>query len=389
MLLNVRDFATVQEALDAAADGDCVYFPSVGVDYRAPSTGWVIQRSLVVCGDGPGATAGAGSVLLAADENSPVIRVASGVKRVTVADLQLKWDGSVATGTGDGLICEAGVTAVDIERVAVVGCGGNGFNFVGGNAGSQRIDRVGLVDCSIVGCRGAGVRASYTDNLYMTGVVARDNWQNGVTITGGSGYLYECEMDGNCLTPSWTPSANPYEGQMRFTAMAMVRAEACRIRNIERGSVKRGCVVTGSAGMIGSCCFEATNAASASSCEGIVVAGAGTGPVFISGNRHSNMGTMVRVDAGSTNPPLVRQCTVLPQYDDTGNGSMSLTGVPDGLSGVPHAMRAGSSVLAGIPIPAYVQDPISGARNGMMAYNRTLKKLRIYVNGAWRTVELE
>lgn len=54
MLLNVMDFPTPQAALDAARDGDRVYFPSTR-PWKAPAGGFVVRRNIEVFGDGAGA----------------------------------------------------------------------------------------------------------------------------------------------------------------------------------------------------------------------------------------------------------------------------------------------------------------------------------------------
>ena len=57
MLLNVKDFPSVQAALDAAAEGDRIYLPGngAGTVYSPPPTSaWKITKSLEIFGDGPG-----------------------------------------------------------------------------------------------------------------------------------------------------------------------------------------------------------------------------------------------------------------------------------------------------------------------------------------------
>lgn len=98
MLINVRDFATVQDALNAAKSGDRVYFPSLAGStpgfYQAPDGGWTINKSLEIFGDGLG-DIGAGQATLIKPyipagthtSNSHVFVIPSGAKSIHIHDL--------------------------------------------------------------------------------------------------------------------------------------------------------------------------------------------------------------------------------------------------------------------------------------------------------------
>ena len=64
------DYTSVQAALDAAVDGDRVYFP--GQKAYATTTGWTISKRLGLFGDGPGGWSGSfGSILSTSSTTAP------------------------------------------------------------------------------------------------------------------------------------------------------------------------------------------------------------------------------------------------------------------------------------------------------------------------------
>lgn len=74
MLPNVLDFPSVEAALAAAQDGDRVYFPGTGSPYLVPlgtdSSGWVVNRSLELFGDGRGTPSSTRATILVAQSGS-------------------------------------------------------------------------------------------------------------------------------------------------------------------------------------------------------------------------------------------------------------------------------------------------------------------------------
>ena len=54
MLLNVLDFPTPEDAINAARDGDRVYFPAAYGPYTAPASGYRIRRNIEIFGDDAG-----------------------------------------------------------------------------------------------------------------------------------------------------------------------------------------------------------------------------------------------------------------------------------------------------------------------------------------------
>ena len=74
MLINALDYATIQDAVAAAQDGDRLYFPGVKT-WLVPAGGLVIQRNIEVFGDGPSNPGDATETnLMAQSDNDDVIR---------------------------------------------------------------------------------------------------------------------------------------------------------------------------------------------------------------------------------------------------------------------------------------------------------------------------
>ena len=146
MRINVRDFASVQDAITAAKAGDALYFPSLygstlGV-YQAPVGGWTISKSLELFGDGPGSATADDGTTIRPDTTSPntlgdaVFTISADVDTVNIHDLKIRLSSQPAsTGTKHAIsgITTAGHTIVRprLERIHVINHGGDAFHFEG------------------------------------------------------------------------------------------------------------------------------------------------------------------------------------------------------------------------------------------------------------------
>ena len=154
LLLNILDYPDPQAAIDAAMDGDRVYFPGTRV-YEAPSGGWIISKSLELFGDGPGAPdAISGSVLRpfsgpSEDVDNHIFRLSpvngtDGTTQLYIHDLRLT--GSLGTSSpGDGLRFYADgliqLSELILRRLWIDSLNGAGVRFIGMNGGKDAINK--------------------------------------------------------------------------------------------------------------------------------------------------------------------------------------------------------------------------------------------------------
>lgn len=168
-VLNVRNFASPQAAIDAARDGDRVYFPAG--TYLIPDQGLVVDRQIELFGDGIGR--GESGTLLrprsaTGDGNVIVIRsrgtTAPGY--ISIRDLRianLTAPGRAAAGRGHGILLQQGLASrgtvqrLLIERVVVAAMAADGIRIEGGDTGANAVILSTLTDVQCVECRGNGI----------------------------------------------------------------------------------------------------------------------------------------------------------------------------------------------------------------------------------------
>src|SRR5262249_14452601 len=154
-------------AIDAAHDGDRVWFPAG--TYRIPDAGLIVDKHLEIFGDGIGAGDSGTRLEPASDHgdgNVIVIRSREGVPAsyVTIRDLRIANHGEPGTpgaGRGYGILLQQGpasrgvVNRVLIERVVVSTMAGDGIRIAGSDREAVILST--LTDVEVVGCHGNGL----------------------------------------------------------------------------------------------------------------------------------------------------------------------------------------------------------------------------------------
>ena len=172
-LLNVRDYPSPAAAIEAAKDGDRIYFPSPG-PYLAPPGGWKISKSLEIFGDGVGngtrtsgsalvARAGAGNNVFFLDASSQTLY------NISFRDLFLV---SPDTASGDAIhaVINDATHKIAGLRFDAVTCRGpfaNGIHIDGG--AQQAILLVRIADCEANSCAGNGLDIRNCTTTYVLG----------------------------------------------------------------------------------------------------------------------------------------------------------------------------------------------------------------------------
>jgi hypothetical protein len=388
MLLNVLDYQSPQAALDAADNGDRIYFPAVA-PYIAPLGGWKIIKSLELFGDGMGIS-NFGSILRAFDKDSPVIEVVTPARNVCLRELQLQ-RGGTGTGTGVGVLCRSTssnpTTAIGLRLrgLSVNGFPSHGIHLEGLNA-SARISSVAIHDIDAKNCGGAGIFLKNAFDVRITDSTFAQNQLNGASATGGSVALRACTFDGNVLATTFPPGTDPQLiGEVTLTACEIVDIDACRFLNVQgpalAGIVRRACVLVDTCGQVGNCQFESTT--SQVECRGIELVGSEGGPFVVMGNRFANVKKLIVLGIGVTG------CAFYPQYDQTAGGLIEFPALPalsGGAYGAAHIVRPSEVVLRGLQLPVLDSDPaVARSFEGMFAYNPQAG-VRVYTSTGWKTV---
>lgn len=389
MRLNVYDYGAVgvpatdpvQAALDAAVDGDRIYFPGV-IPYTAPTNGWLINKSLELYGDLDGSLTGTikGTVLQQASAANPLFKVVPPARNVHIHDLRLH--GPEGTGTSVGVLCQSTSSAhleeVRLRRLFIQGFPSHGLQLDGVHAVNGRIVGASIFDCVVRDCRGAGLSMLNADSVMLAGTSFRDNQLSGLVATSSGVALYQCDFESN----SRAAGLGTLDANLKLDNCTMARVDACRFIGFEQGPVKKALVLIGCGGaMVDACYFEVPPGTGR---EGIVVTGSGAGPVAILSNRFKEVNVLVRIDSGA------RDCVLLPQYSDNaaGIGTIVIPYPNEGMYGAPHIVRPGGVEIGGLLIPSSAADPTTGLRDGMLAYRTSPSALRAFVDGSWRRVEV-
>lgn len=390
MRLSVLDFLyasdPVQAALNAASPGWCVYFPA-DLPYQAPAAGWKITKSLELYGDGPGdPETSTGSVIVAGGDASPVFDVVPPVQAVYLHDLQIRRNGA-GTGSGSAIRCrstQANKLARDVRmrRIHVQGFAGHGIHLEGFNTTNSRIEGVSLMEVTVKGCKGAGLYMTNVFDAFLMADAFHANQMNGVTATGGAVALYGCDFEGNCLLSSWSAQANPYEGNVKLNGCVIAVVDSCRIADFHLGNVKKGCVLIG----IGGATLRLGNysaGGAGSGATGITVTGSGSGPVAVIGNRFKGVPILVDIDSS------IRDCVLLPQYDEDGIGAVNVPASPNqGMFGTPQVNVGPVGTTVGQPliIPSGTVQDYAALKPGTLFYNVATDELRVCMPGAIKAV---
>lgn len=196
-LVDASRFPSAQAALDAAADGDRVWFPAGR--YAIPRGGLVIARGIELFGDGEGSTHTTGTCFAHADARDDagaflVLRAAPGSARgpcgVRLHDFRIEGQrgpAPAADSLGHGIWCRqdgrfarGAVAPLLIERVTVAGVPGDGIHLEGGDLGVHSIQLATIRDCHVVECGGDGVRLRNAVTTTVSGGFTHENGRCGL-----------------------------------------------------------------------------------------------------------------------------------------------------------------------------------------------------------------
>lgn len=384
MKLNVYDYGGPDRTLALAPNGARVYFPADKF-YTAPTDGWKISKCIEIYGDDPGVFGqDSGSVIKASDPDAPVFDILPSARGVHINNLQIRYDGT-STGTGVGIRCrttQSNEKAYDVrlERLYLKGFPSHGIHLEGYDAINAYIEGGSVTDCMVKGCGGAGIMLVNVLDAQLFSSVFADNQKNGCAAIASALALYGCDFEGNCLLQSWSPTSNPNEGNVKLDACPIATVDACRVAGFDAGYIKKGVVLVG----CGGASVRMGNFSTGSASSGAIgIAIVGGGPVAIIGNRFKDVPVLLDVDSN------VRNLVLLPQYDETGAGTMSIPTAPNnGMFGWPQVNSGPPAGGAGMPlvIPSGVGQDYASLKPGTLFYDQAAEELRVYVPGALKAV---
>jgi hypothetical protein len=171
MLLNARDFPSLQAALDMASDGDAIYVPHEGIGtpisdlfqvWTAPPGGWHIRKSICLFGDGPGVPGSAhGTTFSPAPDNTPVFVIDPTTDGATIVLHSFKITNLIApssytagaNGIAASLASGQRIRSLLMKHVVVLNMAGNGVDL---GAGAGQFDRVDMTFCFATNCQHTG-----------------------------------------------------------------------------------------------------------------------------------------------------------------------------------------------------------------------------------------
>jgi len=410
MLLNVLDFATPQAALDAAVDGDAVYFPGIQFPTQptyVQSGGFRITKSLEIYGDGPGDVAAyTGTVFQAAGEGEPVFVIEppdpGTIVSVVLRDFKIK---TPPTTGVEGIRCVLGanqtVESLRLERINVLEVGGAGFRIEGVSLDGGQIRMLAMLDCVAYRARGYGAILKQVASARLVRTVMNDNGRGDPEGGGTAGGML-CEASGVALylpafdVAATDPVSPASEPQLTFLNARIARVDAGHFENFSRTVVAEAVRFQGAGG---AAVFGASNLANLDPpgpSTGLVVVEGGTpenrpaGPVVVLPNSHTRVQPdLIQVDAGAAD------VTLLPQFNDprvdatTETGAILLPANPEngGTLAMPYVRRIqASDSPAALIIQSATADSVSGLVDGMLLYRSDTNQLRVRVGGSWRKV---
>ncbi len=428
MLLNVLDFPSVAAALAAAQDGDRVYFPGTGSPYPVPpgtpASGWIVNRSLELFGDGPGSSSstlgtilvaqpGSGNHVLTLDASAaqPDAGGLRSLANVYIHDLRILGSTTPTAKDGGSAIRfnSAEANKLDqfrLERVAISQMAGIGIDLEGAASplydsaiNHVAISNVEVVDCGLAGCKLGSV---YLVEVASTSFVR--NGKQGVFATapsGGSISFRGCRFEAN---RQLTNASDPLSADLTISKYGGLHIDACSFLNFlttagpgMSGTIGVACMLDGIVGgaIVSGCRFE----------QRITTGGVGVqlqdasgpiGGVQILPNRFLGVGKAIDAQGDPLVPIGANGVVVFPQFCDPASTPIALpTGTSRGTFGGASINGPTSHPLGGLLIPAYDDDPTLGVlgssvqRGMLVLVNRgNSPKLKVLTDAGWKVVNL-
>lgn len=379
MLINVADYPRVDVALEAAKDGDRVYFPGTGTPYVVPSDivdprGWVIDKSLEIFGDGPGYPGSSKGTILMPTPGTDhhVLTIdsqAAGHEIVQTCIRDLAIVGSASGRDGGSAIryntahgyklgnlrlerlCISNMAGAILNQQTNERSGGIDLRGAYGTNEDSAINYVQLFDLDSSNCGGPGVafqnaygvevRGSHFASNGAEGFLVTSNGQStqdGVGFGGGVFSFHACRFESNAGT-----------GQLAINIPGGARVDGCTFRQF---GASPACLLSDIIGgvTVSGCRFESGG-------TGIklnLVLNTRIGGVIILPNRFVSV--TIAVDVSAAVP--VDGLAVYPQYCDPLTTVMTLP-ADFGNGTVGSATQNGPSgySIGGLIVPAYASDP--------------------------------
>lgn len=449
MLLNALDFRTVEAALAAANDGDRVYIPSFTGDpsqqtWRPPDgASWRIAKSLEVFGDGPGLPGTPTGTTVGPSGTATPVFIIDGTDSPTALSIyihDLKIAGAGAGGTASGIVTDVSedgvITCVLTHRVVLVALPGDGI----------AIDATG----GAIGY--VGFTGSFTNDCHSGGVVIKGAEQTRLDFvgTGGEGGLH-CES--TCVAAYLAGGDNiDINKSDQGSLPAAILLDSCSIALLEEPRLegfydnihcspskvtRKGCEFKDCAGAAAICggafiqpgdVHEPNNCCYNPDCIppeilpnlevpaiGITITleseSTAMGPVTILPCFFDRVQDGLGESGGLINVSGdAKSCVISPQLSQRENfanqhGDILLPSYapPDGAAQVPNGGLSGSAFVRrfsnqaplddsrpGMFVPSGSADPsVSWIKDGMIFYNTISQRLRVRIDGAWKTVSTE
>lgn len=396
----------VQAALDAARPGDKVYLPGLARQgdsgaylYQAPANGWKINKSIEVCGDGPGHPGtNDGTVVVPGGSGSPydVFVIEPSGEALEYAFLHdFKITQRVTQDGAHGLRATTlnyPIRHLRFERITVLNMGVMAIALEALDLSDAPIERLVMFNCS--GSLSDDLGARF-DNIRLA-VVARcgvfSNTSGGWLVEHSAVYFYQCTFENNGL------STGASQGQLLLRVARSAAVDACHFEDFQLGK-KEGLAIEGITTpaeadgpvVVGASAFS-NPSDTGEDAASIRTAASLRGPVAVLPNRSVRVGKLLAAGTqmagltvlaqfsdprgiGPTFPPVV-ETIELPQPP---NGGMVASPSINRPIGIPQG-------FAGLILPSLSVDP-SGAEDGMLFYNSDDNRFRVRIAGAWKTVK--
>ncbi|HEY6196600.1 MAG TPA: hypothetical protein VI504_16340 [Candidatus Eisenbacteria bacterium] len=328
-LLNVRDYATPQAAIDAAHDGDRVYFPA-GI-YLIPDSGLVVEKHLELFGDGIG-RGETGTILkpssVTGDGNVIVLRShgAEPIGYVTIRDLRIANNGPPGTpgaGRGYGILLRQGarspgvVDRVIVERVVIAAMAADGICIEGGD--QYAVILSSLTDVEVIGCRGNGLVLANGAVISVVRGYFIGNRLAGIFATAvASLRLDQVSLERNQDRPAVDDPK--YDTQLRIKLCHGFNALGCYFENFAvaapRGRTTAIVIEGCRGGVLQGCYF--TQASYLPASRGVLATG-GASTITFGANSYDRVGTTIQIDdsAEAQSHVVFPQCAIRAVPTDT------------------------------------------------------------------------
>lgn len=381
MLLNVLDYPTVKAALEAAEDGDRVYFPGVQ-PYVAPVDGWTITKSLELFGDGAGE--GGTTLFPSAGSNEAMFLLDPGtssgptdhptLSHVYFHDLRfVSQQPGVRQGKqGIRFKTNSGGKLAEfrVERVYMGWLGEAGIELLGSAAEHGAIVGFLVADSEFVSCgkQGIDLAVAWMVQCVRTRFVA--NLHHGLRTRGTEIALYGCAFTNNC-DGGGDAQLSAYDDNIEPSQLEMFRLDSCSFKRSTGIRQVPACRLRQFDGAvcIGGNYFEEPSG----STNGVGVQFAATaltvrGAAIVLPNRFINIATAISVSSAAALQGFI----LFPQLCEPSSTVIELPQFADDAPvAIPAANAAAGNAAGGLALPAFDIDPNSNLQFGMLAYNKS------------------